>query len=356
MPGLELKNIRKSFGKTEVLKGLSLTVDNGEFLSLVGESGCGKSTLLRIISGLETPDTGDVIIDGHTVTGKVPKQRNIAMVFQDYALYPHMSVGQNIAMPLIMAQLPLLSRLPILNMISPKARSARPSHCSRSGKCREAAAHRAFVGTTPGRTFRRTAPACCAWPRPGAEPETVFLMDEPLSNLDAKLRVEVRKEITELHHSSGLTFVYVTHDQTEAMTMSDRVALLQTGKLLQLGKPGELYSDPQSVDVARFIGSPEINILPAIKEGTKLKLGNATLDIKTDGDSKQFSLGLRPECVHLDPTGTKQKKFKLPFLRNLVEDLGHEFLVHGSLEDLADAPMRLRIQKSPKSCQCKRYQ
>lgn len=342
MAGLELKNIRKSFGRTEVLKDLSLNVVDGEFLSLVGESGCGKSTLLRIISGLEIPDSGDVLIDGQVATGRSPKQRNIAMVFQDYALYPHMSVGQNIAMPLIMAQLPLMARMPLLNKISPKARALRPAIAQDVETVARQLRIEHLLERRPaelsGGQRQRVALGRALVRNPG-----LFLMDEPLSNLDAKLRVEVRREITELHDTSGLTFVYVTHDQTEAMTMSDRVAFLQKGQLLQLDRPSDLYANPQSIDVARFIGSPEINILPADIHDGRLHLGGIALPIRVTGAGTSAFLGLRPEALSITKEGHTPA---LPFTCQQAEDLGHEFLLHGTMPSLPDIHLRLRVPKA----------
>lgn len=354
MAGLELKNICKSFGRTEVLKDLSLNVVDGEFLSLVGESGCGKSTLLRIISGLETPDSGEVLIGGKGATGLSPKQRNIAMVFQDYALYPHMSVGQNIAMPLIMAQLPLLARLPLLNKFSPQARALRPAIAQDVETVARQLRIDHLLERRPaelsGGQRQRVALGRALVRNPG-----LFLMDEPLSNLDAKLRVEVRREITELHDSSGLTFVYVTHDQTEAMTMSDRVAFLQKGQLLQLDKPSDLYTNPQSIDVARFIGSPEINILPVDIQGGRLHLGGTPLPVRVTGAGACAFVGLRPEALFVS-AGAAQSAIRLSFTCQHAEDLGHEVLLHGILPSLPDVDLRLRHPKTTPHTQATRLQ
>jgi multiple sugar transport system ATP-binding protein len=351
MSQLTLRSIGMSFGKTEVLKSISLDVEDGEFLSLVGQSGCGKSTLLRIISGLETPTQGDILIDGQAVTDFAPKQRNIAMVFQDYALYPHMSVAENMAMPLIMAQLPMHARLPLLRRVAPTARRAKPSIDAQIETVAKQLRIDHLLARKPanlsGGQRQRVALGRALVRNPG-----LFLMDEPLSNLDAKLRVEVRREITELHASSGLTFVYVTHDQTEAMTMSDRVALMQNGEILQVAAPNTLYADPASVDVARFIGSPQINIFLVQSRANSLYLGGTPLGLHLDGADADLQIGIRPEAVSIkgmsglaaQPQNTTT--ISLPFKKHMVEDLGPEVLIHGRLEAEPEIDLRIRAQKS----------
>lgn len=345
MAGLELRDIRKSFGNTQVLKGLSFEIADGEFLSLVGESGCGKSTLLRIISGLETPDSGEVLIGGQAMNAASPKDRNISMVFQDYALYPHMSVAQNISMPLIMARLPLHARLPLFNRISPKARALRPVVAAEVEAVAKQLRIEHLLNRRPaelsGGQRQRVALGRALVRHP-----KLFLMDEPLSNLDAKLRVEVRKEITELHQSTGLTFVYVTHDQTEAMTMSHRVALLDKGQLLQLGTPNALYADPHSVAVARFIGTPEINILPAEVASGIARLGHETVPGRALNMEGSTLFAVRPEAARLVHPHDMSTDFKLGFTRHLTEDLGHEVLLHGALNALPESRFRMRIPKT----------
>ncbi|MGB0904518.1 MAG: ABC transporter ATP-binding protein, partial [Mangrovicoccus sp.] len=207
MAQLQLKNIKKSFGDTPVLHDISLDIADGEFLSLVGQSGCGKSTLLRIIAGLETPDSGDILLDGNSVAESAPKDRNIAMVFQDYALYPHMSVGENMAMPLVMARLPLYARLPGMRRLTPIGRKTQPEIRAEIEKVAIQLRIDHLLDRKPaqlsGGQRQRVALGRALVRNP-----QVFLMDEPLSNLDAKLRVKVRTEISDLHASSGLTFVY----------------------------------------------------------------------------------------------------------------------------------------------------
>ncbi len=295
---VELHGIGKGFGADDVLKNIDLTIRPGEFLSLVGMSGCGKSTLLRIIAGLEQPDRGTVLIGGEDVTKRDPSDRNLAMVFQSYALYPHMTVRQNIATPLRMRRLSLAARLPLVGGM------AASSHTL--GEIDQAVAAAAALlqidhlldrkpAQLSGGQRQRVALARALVREPAA-----FLMDEPLSNLDAKLRAHMRDELAGLHRRLGATFIYVTHDQVEAMTMSDRIALMTEGRIEQLGTPDELYRQPATLTVARFIGTPSINLLPVeiSAEGRVhaqgQDLGLAVADRKGDA----ATLGLRPEDLH----------------------------------------------------------
>ncbi len=292
---VELSGIRKTFGSESVLKGIDLSIRPGEFLSLVGSSGCGKSTLLRVIAGLETPDQGKVNIGGSDVTGMDPSDRNLAMVFQSYALYPHMSVRQNIATPLRMRRLPASARLPLVGrLMAPKTRLSEISAAV------EDAAETLQIGhlldrrpaQLSGGQRQRVALARALVRSPSA-----FLMDEPLSNLDAKLRAHMREELAALHRRLGATFIYVTHDQIEAMTMSDRIALMSEGRIEQLGTPDELYRRPATLTVARFIGMPAINLLPAeiTAEGRVNALGqDLGVQVAAQG-AETATIGLRPE-------------------------------------------------------------
>ncbi|MQY44035.1 ATP-binding cassette domain-containing protein [Epibacterium sp. SM1969] len=350
MARLELKNIKKSFGDTPVLHDISLDVQDGEFVSLVGQSGCGKSTLLRIIAGLETPDSGDILIDGRSKLNSAPKDRNIAMVFQDYALYPHMSVGENMAMPLVMARLPLYARLPGMRAITSAGRRAQPEIRAEVAKVASQLKIDHLLDRRPaqlsGGQRQRVALGRALVRNP-----QVFLMDEPLSNLDAKLRVQVRSEITELHASSGLTFIYVTHDQVEAMTMSDRVALLQAGHLLQVGRPNALFSDPANLDVARFIGSPEINVAAGERSAHGIELGDVMLPMYQDGNGP-VQIGIRPEAItvlnHAELLVLDQSSNGpvLNFSKRMIEDLGPEVLIHGHFTHAPEALIRIRAPKS----------
>ena len=347
MARLILTDIKKSFGETRVLKGISLEVQDGEFLSLVGASGCGKSTLLRIISGLETADSGRIEIDGKAVDQATPKARNVALVFQDYALYPHMSVAQNMAMPLVMGRLPMRARLPGAKFLTPRHAETRREIAAKVRQVAEQLRIAHLLDRRPaslsGGQRQRVALG-----RALVRDPSLFLMDEPLSNLDAKLRVEVRREIVELHRNSGLTFVYVTHDQVEAMTMSDRVALLQEGRLLQVGPPAALYGDPASADVARFIGSPEVNLLPVRAAAGALQLAGQALPVASgQAEGTDLMLGIRPDAIRRADASTAGGCFGLQVVRRAVEDLGGELVVHGSLAHAPDIPLRLRLQKAP---------
>ncbi|MEM7695282.1 MAG: ABC transporter ATP-binding protein [Pseudomonadota bacterium] len=354
MAQLSLDSIKKSYDATEVLKGVSLDIADGEFVSLVGQSGCGKSTLLRIIAGLEAPDAGEVAIDGVPVNDLPPKARNIAMVFQDYALYPHMSVADNLAMPLIMARLPLAARLPIVRHLTPKHRSERPGIRGAVEKVAHQLRIEHLLDRRPAQLSGGQRQRVALGRALVRDPK-LFLMDEPLSNLDAKLRVQVRKEIAELHATSGLTFIYVTHDQTEAMTMSDRVALMQGGTFLQVGSPNALYTDPQKLDVAKFIGSPEINVLPGERRGGHVALMGRALNLAIDGEGP-VQLGLRPEAIAVaDAPGLifpaeldRAQLIELPFQKRLLEDLGPEILLHGHFAEHPETDVRIRAQKSGK--------
>jgi multiple sugar transport system ATP-binding protein len=242
MGNIQLKKVNKSFGATQVIPGIDLTINEGEFVVFVGPSGCGKSTLLRLIAGLEDTTSGTIEIDGKDVTGEAPAKRKLAMVFQSYALYPHMSVRKNIAFPLKMAKMEQAAidkkvedAARVLNLTNYLER--RPGQLS-GGQRQRVAIGRAIV----------------------REP-SAFLFDEPLSNLDAALRGNMRLEISELHHQLKTTMIYVTHDQVEAMTMADKIVVLNAGNIEQVGSPMELYHKPDNVFVAGFIGSPKMNLI-----------------------------------------------------------------------------------------------
>lgn len=300
MAGLTIDTISKSFGDTEVLRGVSLDIADGEFVSLVGPSGCGKSTLLRIIAGLEDQSAGDIRIGGQSVSGTRAADRNLSMVFQSYALYPHLSVGENIAVPLKMRRMSGLQRLPLVGGIMPGARAL----AGEIGDEIEKAAQMLEIGhlldRKPGQLSggqrQRVALGRALVRDPAA-----FLLDEPLSNLDAKLRVQTRAEIAQLHRRLQATFIYVTHDQVEAMTMSDRIAVMMGGCILQCAAPHVVYDDPDTIEVAEFIGSPKINILPVEldADGT-VTLLDGTLPLSVKRAAKgAASLGLRPEALRL---------------------------------------------------------
>ncbi|MDP9789356.1 MULTISPECIES: ABC transporter ATP-binding protein [Agrobacterium] len=286
MASVELKDIRKSYAALDVIHGISLDIADGEFIALVGPSGCGKSTLLRMIAGLEEITDGDILIGDKVVNGMTPRERNIAMVFQSYALYPHMTVAENMGFNLKLAGQPK-------NIIEERVAEAarmldlgklldrKPSQLS-GGQRQRVAMGRAVVRN----------PA-------------VFLFDEPLSNLDAKLRVQMRSEIKALHQKVGTTSIYVTHDQIEAMTLADRVVVLNHGRIEQQGTPLELYKTPANLFVAAFIGSPAMNLIEGVVDGegdqpaARLKDGTA-IRIAASRKVKRgqpVTIGLRPEHI-----------------------------------------------------------
>jgi len=340
MAQLLISDIQKSFGETPVLKGVSLDIADGEFVSLVGPSGCGKSTLLRIIAGLEVQDAGSIWIDGTNVNGMRASQRNLSMVFQSYALYPHLTVAENIAVPLRMRELNSWQRFPLVGPFVP---GTRPVLKDINSAVLEAAATLDIThllerkpGQLSGGQRQRVAVGRALVRHPKA-----FLLDEPLSNLDAKLRVHMRTEIAQLHRRLAATFVYVTHDQAEAMTMSDRIAVLMDGELLQVGTPDEIYNRPVDIRVAEFIGSPKINILPAgcDANGRVTLFGKATT-LGAKGTDKVAHLGVRPEAFVItngdgDLSGTVTHS----------ENLGSELFIQLSVADV-DHPVIVRAEAS----------
>ena len=301
MASVVLEGICKSFGPQAVVTGIDLSISDGEFLVLVGPSGCGKSTLLRLIAGLESPDAGRILIDGKDVTRLPPRARELAMVFQSYALYPHMSVRQNLEFAL---KLSGVARAEIAARVDEVARvleltallSRRPAQLS-GGQRQRVAIGRALV--------RR--------PR-------VLLFDEPLSNLDASLRLTMRGEIARLHRELGATIVYVTHDQVEAMTLASRLAVLSAGKLLQVGAPLEVFRWPIQRFVAGFLGSPPMNFLEAHVESEELRGAGFRLPLPRalPAGAAVTTLGVRPAGLHLTPDG------KLAGEVILVERLGSD--------------------------------
>ena len=303
--GVSIRDISKSFGATRVLNDVSLEIGSSEFVTLLGPSGCGKSTLLRIIAGLEQADRGSIALGGQNVDGLLPRQRDVAMVFQSYALYPYMTVAENIGLPLLMRRTRPWHRLPLIRRLHPLARAAAGTIARDVLQTARSLQIEPLLGRKPaqlsGGQRQRVALARAMVRNP-----RVFLMDEPLSNLDAKLRVTARAEIAELHRRAGVAFIYVTHDQAEAMTMSDRVALMMNGEMLQIASPAEIYDRPANLLVAEFIGSPKINVLPG------------GLLPNTAGAE---SVGIRPEHWNVAPDG-------LPGIVRLRENLGSDLYLH----------------------------
>lgn len=326
--GISLRSITKSFGATPVLKGVDLDIASGEFLTLLGPSGCGKSTLLRIIAGLDAQDGGAIAIDGRPIDGLRPKARNVSMVFQSYALYPHMTVAQNMALPLRMRQMRWTQRLPLIGRLMPGTSGVLKSIDHEVRRTAKALEIEHLLSRKPGQLSggqRQRVAVGRAMVRHPA----VFLMDEPLSNLDAKLRVQMRAEIKDLHRRLGVTFIYVTHDQAEAMTMSDRVAVMLDGELLQVAPPQEIYADPADRWVAEFVGSPKINILqgrvqePGVVEaaGTRFLLNGSTVS----ATGTTVYLGIRPETLQLaqgPECGAIEGRVRM------IEHFGSDLFVH----------------------------
>jgi multiple sugar transport system ATP-binding protein len=286
--GLHIQGIVKRFGKpgkqTEVLKRIDIDVAPGEFLILVGPSGCGKSTLLNIIAGLEEPTEGDIRIGDRSVVGVAPAQRDIAMVFQSYALYPTMSVADNIGFALEMRKVPKAERDKTIARVAEMLQithllDRRPSQLSGGQRQRVAM----------GRALAR-------------EP-LLFLFDEPLSNLDAKLRVEMRAEIKRLHQASGITSVYVTHDQIEAMTLGSRIAVMKDGIVQQLGTPAEIYGRPANTFVASFIGSPTMNLIPVAAAPLAAPPGAASLGLRPEHLALASDSDWKATVTLVEPTG-----------------------------------------------------
>ena len=322
MADLQIKSLHKAFGDTPVLHGVDLDIRDGEFLVFVGPSGCGKSTLLRCIAGLEEITSGELYIGGSKVNEVPPSKRGIAMVFQNYALYPHMTVAENMAFGLRLAGVPKADRemavqraaqiLQIENLLDrmPKALSG--------GQRQRVAIGRAIVR------------------KPG-----VFLFDEPLSNLDAALRVQMRVELAQLHDELKTTMIYVTHDQTEAMTLADRIVVINRGRIEQIGAPLELYHRPANCFVATFIGSPKMNLLPAelvsaTVTAAKVRLTDGVeVEVAADATAlapgAKVSVGLRPEHLHPGPLGAAHP---IPVRVKVAERLGDRTFLHVALEGM----------------------
>jgi len=311
MARIEIDNLVKRYGKVTAVKGIDLSIADGEFVVLVGPSGCGKSTTLRMVAGLEDISEGTVSIDGRVVNDDTPKQRNIAMVFQNYAIYPHLTVGQNIGFGLYTSR---MSKSEKEQRIAEAAKvlgldallERRPSELS-GGQRQRVAIGRAMV-----------------------RDPVAFLFDEPLSNLDAQLRAQMRIEIKRLHQRLGTTIVYVTHDQIEAMTLADRIVMMRDGHILQVGTPTELYENPVDVFTARFIGSPGMNLLTGRREDSAIRIGSqAAISVPSAAQSAaDIFVGVRPHDLIVGNDGPIQLAGKV----TAVEPLGPEILVHLDVE------------------------
>ncbi len=310
MAKVELRDVRKSFGKLEVIKGVSMDIADGEFVVIVGPSGCGKSTVLRMIAGLEAITGGEILIGERVVNNLEPKDRDIAMVFQNYALYPHMSVYANMAYGL---------------KIRGFAKDDIETRVQRAAKILELDA--TLLKRKP-RELSGGQRQRVAMGRAIVREPAVFLFDEPLSNLDAKLRVQMRLEIQKLHHNLGTTSVYVTHDQVEAMTLAQRMVVMSAGRTEQIGAPGEVYQRPATQFVAGFIGSPAMNFLRGRADASGLTLadgGHLAVTVPAGLIGRELVMGIRPE--HLEVCAPGEALFTLQ--TEMREMLGADTLVHG---------------------------
>ncbi|MDQ0456453.1 ABC transporter ATP-binding protein [Rhizobium paknamense] len=342
MGQLYLNKVVKTYGHFEVIKGVSLDIPEGEFVVFVGPSGCGKSTLLRMIAGLDDTSAGDIVIDGERVNDLPPVKRGIAMVFQSYALYPHMSVFENIAFPLRVEKRP---EAEIRDKVEQVARilkldqrlNQKPGQLS-GGQRQRVAIGRAIV----------------------REPK-IFLFDEPLSNLDAALRADMRIELTRLHRDLKATMIYVTHDQVEAMTMADRIVVLNGGHIAQVGMPLELYHKPDNLFVAGFIGNPKMNFLPVLckgvsDEGVTVAYGEQHITVPVRGEvahmGMELTLGIRPEhcglgrgdlTIHLSPGVIERLGVNTIAYATLADGAAFSALLTGSAPVQVDQPMSVAI-------------
>ncbi|OAP39903.1 ABC transporter ATP-binding protein [Sinorhizobium glycinis] len=320
--GVALSGVRKSFGALQVVHGIDLTIRDGDFVVFVGPSGCGKSTLLRMIAGLEEVSDGEIAIKGRDVTDLDPSERGIAMVFQSYALYPHMSVRDNLAFGLKMAR---TERTEIEQRVGQAAEILKIDHLldRRPGQLSGGQRQRVAIGRAIVR-----------------KPD-VFLFDEPLSNLDAELRVSMRAEIARLHRELGNTMIYVTHDQTEAMTLADQIVILRDGRIEQTGTPRDVYENPVNTFVAGFIGSPRMNLLDAEWSGSgKVRLAGCEIGACLDSfrPGERIVFGIRPEHIRIVAGGTDAVQATVEF----TEYLGGTRYVYCRLGDAQNLVVELR--------------
>jgi len=301
---VRLEGIVKRHGAFTALHGIDLDIEPGEFFALLGPSGSGKTTTLRILAGLESVDAGRVLIDGADVTATQPGSRDVAMVFQSYALYPHMSVAQNIGFPLKMIGMPAAQ---IEAAVQGAAQKVAISH---------------LLDRKPGQLSGGQQQRC-ALARAIVRQPRLFLLDEPLSNLDAKLRLETRAELRKLQRSLGVTAVYVTHDQEEAMTVADRMAVFMEGRIVQVGTPHEIFRKPATATVAAFIGTPPMNLLPGVLAGGQVRIGDDVISLGSGAPNgpSEVTLGVRPGDLRLGPAG-------IPARVEFVEDFGDSSIVN----------------------------
>jgi multiple sugar transport system ATP-binding protein len=313
---VRLDRVEKHYGSVAALKTIDFEIRPNEFFALLGPSGSGKTTTLRLIAGLEAPSAGRILFDGQDVTNTGPGERDIAMVFQSYALYPHMTVAENIAFPLRMSGVPKIEIGKLVREAAGRVRiddllDRRPGQLS-GGQQQRCALARAIVRT----------------PR-------LFLLDEPLSNLDAKLRLETRVELKSLQRNLNVTAVYVTHDQEEAMTLADRMAIFMEGEIVQIGAPAEVFERPATLAVAGFIGSPAMNLVPARFDGASIRIGEAPIPInaRVPGPPREIMLGVRPGDIVADRQGLAAEIY-------VNEPLGETTIVNLKI---GTAPVKMRV-------------
>ena len=314
MSEIIIKNLNKSYGNNKVINSFDIEIQDGEFIVLVGPSGCGKSTLLRMISGLETVDEGEIFLDKKLINNLIPSKRGIAMVFQSYALYPHMNVYENMSFGLKMEK---LSKNEIDQKVNEAANTLQIKDLLERKPKELSGGQRQRVAI--GRAITRN--------------PKLFLFDEPLSNLDAALRSEMRVEISKLHEKMKSNIIYVTHDQVEAMTLADRIVILNNGNIEQFGTPNEIYSDPNNIFVAEFIGSPKMNIIRIDKEniinGNTLKVLNNEIKFKQLNLKDEIYLGIRPEDISVKD----EHSIKFDVKIDLIENLGFERIIYSSSQN-----------------------
>jgi len=311
MSKIYIKNLEKSFGDNKIINNFNINIEDGEFIVLVGPSGCGKSTLLRMISGLESIDQGEIFLDNKLINNLIPSKREIAMVFQSYALYPHMNVFENMSFGLKMEK---ISKNEINQKVNNAATILQITDLLERKPKQLSGGQRQRVAI--GRAITRN--------------PKVFLFDEPLSNLDAALRSEMRVEISKLHKKLKSNIIYVTHDQIEAMTLADRIVVLNEGNIEQFGSPHEIYSDPNNIFVAEFIGSPKMNIIKINKEQIinpkTIKLFNNEINFENFNFEDEIYLGIRPEDISV----TSDHEIQLNVDIDLIENLGFEKIIYAN--------------------------
>ena len=337
MASIRLQGVTRIFGSKTAVSDVSIDVADREFLVLLGPSGCGKSTLLRMLAGLESLSNGEIHLDERRVDQLPPSARDMAFVFQSYALYPHMTVRRNITFPLIMRNFKWWFHLPIIGGMAKRRIEQSPAVHDLVAKTAKILALTDMLDRFP-RTLSGGQRQRVALGRAMVRQPQVFLMDEPLSNLDAKLRMSMRAEIIKLHREVGGTFVYVTHDQVEAMTMGTKIALMRDGVVQQFGTPREIYLNPANTFVARFIGTPPMNLVEARIRGANLQVGEASLELpehlaKFAGAERAVLLGIRPNQLQIASSSGRGLAGRIA----LVEHVGAESVIDVHLDRAATA-------------------